>query len=99
MVALAFVYAYYGPRRPVAPPQALPVPQLLPDDSATELDQLIAAQHKRLENYRWANSAHTLVTVPIERAMGIVAGRGAGAYGPVIAARPAPSPSSPEHKP
>jgi hypothetical protein len=84
MVGLAFVYAAYGPSRALAPPQAFPRPQLQPDDSPTELNQLLAAQRKRLDRYGWANTEHTLVNIPIARAADIIARRGARAYDPIV---------------
>jgi hypothetical protein len=95
MIAFAFVYAYYRPSRSSAPPQNFPSPQLRPDDSATELRSLQAAQRKRLEHYGWLNSEHTLVAITIERAMAIIAKRGAGAFEPIT---PAP-PKAPGAKP
>ena len=48
-----------------------------------ELNALLARQHKELNSYRWINPEHTLVGIPIERAMEIIASRGDKAYGPI----------------
>jgi hypothetical protein len=95
MTAFGFVYARYGPSRSSAPPQEFPAPQLLPDDSASEVRSLAATQSERLESYGWANSKHTLVAIPIERAMAIIAGRGAKAFEPIAPAAPKTSGAKP----
>jgi hypothetical protein len=47
------------------------------------LGRLTAQQRARLSGYHWADASHTVITIPIERAMQLVAARGAGAYAPV----------------
>jgi len=59
-------------------------------DPAAELHALLARQRKALNGYRWINTDHTLIAIPIERAMQIIAARGDRAYAPIATAqRPA----------
>jgi hypothetical protein len=95
MIGFAFVYAYYGPSRAAPPPEAFPAPELQPDDSSQELDDLLAKQRKQLQSYGWANAEHTLVIIPIARAMQIIAGRGAKGFDPIVSQATATSPPPP----
>lgn len=75
------------------PPETFPEPRVDTQETAL-LQRLLAAQRKQLETWRWANDEHTLVQIPIERAMQIVARKGADAYAPLLP--PEPALSSPE---
>jgi hypothetical protein len=66
-------------RRPAAKPSQFPAPSVLTDERAQRL-QLEAAQRARLAGENGAMS--------IERAMSIIAGRGARAYDPVTEMKP-----------
>jgi hypothetical protein len=79
-------FSTVAPRR-MPPPRTFPAPGLSAHP-ATELNDLLAAQRKALGSYRWANAEHTLVAIPIERAMKIIAERGAQGYAPVTAETP-----------
>jgi hypothetical protein len=85
--ALIFYAAVPGDRTPTI--EKFPRPRLEPNP-AVELHNLIVRQRADLETYRWANTGHTRVAIPIERAMQIIAGRGDRAFAPV-AAGPAPA--------
>jgi hypothetical protein len=75
------------------PPQTFPRPRVQADDKA-ELMQTLERQRQELSGYRWANKEHTLVKIPIERAMQLIAAKGAQAYAPIQSSPAAPS--SPE---
>ena len=82
---LAWMYRVEVPSRRPAPPRQFPSPQLSVDEVA-ERQRLQAAQRERLAGYRWVDKQAGIVSIPIERAMDIVARRGSGAYDPVEAA-------------
>jgi hypothetical protein len=79
---LAFAYYTLVPRSGPPAPRDFPQPRLEAHPGA-ELQQYLAEQRERLNGYHWANSDHSLVAIPINRAMAIIAGRGAGAYAPL----------------
>ena len=81
MAALYLVYSNLIPHRQAERPGLFPQPRLQADEAA-ELRRLTAQQRARLSGYHWADASHTAITIPIERAMQIVAARGAGAYAP-----------------
>jgi hypothetical protein len=58
-----------------------------------ELHALLGRQREELSGYRWADPDHTFAAIPIERAMQIIAARGADAFGPIESGPPAPPPA------
>jgi len=82
MAALYLVYSNLIPHRQAERPGLFPQPRLQADEAA-ELGRLTAQRRARLSGYHWADASHTVITIPIERAMQLVAARGAGAYAPV----------------
>lgn len=76
-------YVWQLPQRGLPPPQQLPAPQVRTDERLLR-QQLEAAQLGRLSSYRWEDPQKTLVAIPIERAMQILAARGSHAYDPII---------------
>jgi hypothetical protein len=82
---LGAIYRHEVPIETMPQPQAFPQPRVVPDETA-ELKQLLQKQQRALSSYRWANQQHTLVQIPIERAMRIIAQKGAHAYDPIAAA-------------
>jgi hypothetical protein len=68
-------------------PAVFPQPRLQTDEGA-DLRRLLAQQHAELNGYRWANAAHTLIDIPIERAMQLIAARGADGYAPIANSGP-----------
>lgn len=76
--------------------RTLPVPERFPSPrvqthQSEQLQDLLAAQRRHLSEYQWADAGKTLVRVPIERAMDIIARRGAEGYAPLITLPPAPA--------
>lgn len=82
VAALHVIYSYEVPVKTVPSPQAFPQPRVQTDEHA-ELERLLARQRQELSGYHWANADHTLVQIPIERAMQIIAQKGTQAYDPV----------------
>jgi len=80
---------FFGIYRAVVPARSPPAPQAFPQPrvDATESDELrriIDAQNRKLETWQWADPQHSTVQVPIERAMQLLAKKGAEAYGPLL---------------
>jgi hypothetical protein len=88
--SIGILYAVYAGKVPPDHKPAVrqfPPPRLEGHPSAA-LDALLAKQRVELNRYGWANADRTLVKIPIERAMGIIAARGAHAYDPIESAQP-----------
>ena len=83
--AIGVLHAIYQASAPVKappPPQKFSSPRV-DTQEAEELHRTLAAQSKQLETWRWANDEHTLVQIPIERAMQLLAQKGGNAYAPL----------------
>lgn len=76
-------YIWKVPGRTLPAPRQLPSPQVRTDERLLR-QQLEAAQAERLSGYHWENSQKTVIGIPIERAMQILAARGTAAYDPII---------------
>src|SRR5690348_244325 len=88
VAGLDAVYRAYVPNPTPPPPQTFPQPRVQPDESA-ELRRLLAEQRARLAGYAWADRDKKLVRIPIERAMALIAQKGAHAYDPLEPSSPA----------
>jgi hypothetical protein len=75
------------------PTRTFPQPRL-EAHPGVELNAMLAEQHAALNAYRWADKDHTLIAIPIARAMQIIAARGDKAYAPIENAAPAPPAAS-----
>jgi hypothetical protein len=93
----AVIYQSAVPNPQPAAPRAFPAPQLEAHPAA-ELHRLLARQHKELNSYRWANADHTLIAIPIQQAMKLIAQRGDQALAPIPSVSGAPR-SPPGAKP
>jgi hypothetical protein len=93
MGMLALVFFTVVPRNLAPAPRQLPQPELQAHPGA-DLQQLLARQRSELSHYRWASPDHTLVAIPIERAMEIIAQRGPQGYAPIVAAPVSAAPGS-----
>lgn len=85
-IAIGGLYAIYQASIPV---KTMPGPQNFPQPrvdtrQVEELHRIIGEQRQRLETWRWANDQHTLVQIPIERAMQLLAQKGTDAYAPLV---------------
>jgi hypothetical protein len=56
--------------------QQFPTPRVQTDDGNQDVADLHAREDILLDNYSWADPAHTKVRIPIERAMELIAQRG-----------------------
>jgi hypothetical protein len=84
------VYDRLVPNRTLPPPEQFPLPRVQTHQVEVEQRQeLVAAQRRQLTGYEWADQNKTLVRIPIERAMEIIAQRGAQAYAPLLPPGPA----------
>lgn len=91
--AIGSLYAIYQsavPIRTVPAPKPFPQPRVVTHAAdVAELHRLAAEQSERLKTWRWANDQHTLVQIPIDRAMKLLAQKGSGAWAPLLPPRSA----------
>ncbi len=83
--AIGGFYALYSAWVPNPRPPAerrFPKPRLEAHPAA-ELHKLLAGQRKEMNGYHWANEKHTLIAIPIEQAMALIAKRGDKAFAPI----------------
>ena len=78
---LAYYYALVGPGLYV-PPRSFPAPALQ-TTPLSDLEKLQSAQAARIERYGWIDQSKGLLRIPIQRAMEIVAAKGATALEPL----------------
>ena len=84
------VYDYGVPVKTPPPSQTFPAPRLAThQDEIAETRRLAAEQSQRLNTWRWANDQHTLVQVPIDRAMKLLIDKGGDAWSPLVPPQPA----------
>jgi len=91
------IFGGYGVYRAAVSPQPPPAPQAFPQPRVDttdreELRRIQGAQSAKLEAWGWADDQHRLVQVPIERAMQLLAAKGANALDPLLPAQAALSP-------
>jgi hypothetical protein len=77
------VYDWWVPNRMLPAPEQFPSPRVQ-THQAEQRQDLLAAQRRQLTGYAWAEAGKTLVRIPIERAMDIIAQRDAEAYAPFL---------------
>lgn len=80
------IYHHAVPVETVPAPQVFPQPRVDTND-VEKLHDLHAAQTKQLETWRWTDDQHTVLQIPIERAMQLLAQKGASAYDPLLPTR------------
>jgi hypothetical protein len=94
LVALAIglfseIYQARVPIKTVPPPQTFAEPRVVTSqDETAQRHRLAAEQSQRLKSWGWANDQHTLIQVPIDRAMQLLAQKGQDAYAPLLPAQP-----------
>jgi hypothetical protein len=64
-------------------------------DPSVERDRILAEQRKRLDGYRWIDKKDGIFSIPIDRAMAIIAAKGADAYAPIAPATAQPQQGAP----
>jgi hypothetical protein len=82
------LYQFNVPVKAPPAPERFPQPRVNARES-DELHRLLSTQRRDLETWRWANDQHTLVQIPIERAMRLLAQQGGNAYAPLLPPQPA----------
>jgi hypothetical protein len=86
----AAIYDYAVPIKTVPPPEKFPRPRVVTSEAdAAQLHRLRAEQNERLQTWGWANDQHSLVQIPIGRAMKLLIGKGGNAYAPLLPPQPA----------
>jgi hypothetical protein len=89
------IYDHAVPVKTIPRPEKFPQPRVVTSaDDAAQLHRLRREQQKSLETWGWANDQHTLVRIPIARAMTILANKGSDAYGPLLPPSALKSPSA-----
>ena len=84
------VYDYNVPIKSVPAPARFPQPRVVTSEAdQAELHRLWQEQSQRLQTWRWADDRHTLVEIPIDRAMKLLVQKGKDAYAPLVPAQPA----------
>jgi hypothetical protein len=90
---IGFLYQVYQrsvPTKEVPAPQAFSQPRVVPSQvEIAERERLTSEQKQSLEAWQWADPEHTLVQIPIERAMQMLEQRGNDAWAPLLPAKPA----------
>lgn len=91
VIALGGLYGIYRaavPATPAPPPEIFPQPRV-DTNQVEELHRILDAQKKKLEAWGWADGQHTIMQIPIERAMQLLAKEGNDAYAPLLPPEPA----------
>jgi len=91
-VGLRFYYMHAHVLQAVRP-RKFPEPQL-ETHNRQDLGTLQKRQRGQLQDYVWRDRERGLVSIPLARAMEIIASRGAGAYDPLVPPAPTPTPTS-----
>lgn len=90
IVGLYAVYDHAVPIKTLSSPQQSPQPQVVTSQvEIAERQRLAAEQYRLLGTWGWADAQHTLVQIPIERAMQLLAQKGGDAYEPLLPPQPA----------
>lgn len=63
-------------------PQTFGKPRLQIDDAA-DLTKFEKEQQAQLNGYAWVDRSQNIIRIPVDRAMALVAAKGAAAYGPI----------------
>lgn len=91
--AIGGLYAAYDfdvPIKFIPVPTPFPKPRVVTSqDEQAELHRLRDEQIRRLQTWRWANDQHTLIQIPIDRAMKLLVQKGKDAYAPLVPPQPA----------
>lgn len=84
----AAIYNAAVPTKTMPAPETFVEPRVDTHD-AEELQKIQSAQTKKLQSWGWADDQHTLLQVPIGRAMQMLATKGGDAYAPLLPPQPA----------
>lgn len=99
LLLLLAIGGLYGVYHAVVPARNLPAPQSFPKPrvDTTENDELRRIQEsqiRKLQSWQWADGQHSLIQVPIERAMQLLEKKGASAYEPLLPTTAISSPTA-----
>jgi hypothetical protein len=87
-LAIGLLYAIYRqdvPIKDLPPLQTFAPPRVTTSqDEVAERERLASEQRQRLETWRWTNTEHSLVQIPIDRAMQLLSQRGQDAWAPLL---------------
>jgi hypothetical protein len=83
IVGLYGIYRAAVPRRPTPVHETFAQPRVDTHESE-ELHRRFESQKEKLESWGWSDAQHTLVQIPIERAMQLLAQKGNSAYAPLL---------------
>ncbi len=84
------IYDYAVPVKTMPLPQPFPQPRVVTHAAdVAELHRLADEQNERLKTWGWANDQHTLVQIPIDRAMQLLVQKGGNAWAPLLPPQPA----------
>jgi hypothetical protein len=86
--SLYAIYQVAVPIKTVPAPQEFSQPRV-DTQEVEERHRIMAAQTKKLETWRWVNDQHTLIQIPIERAMQLLVEKGGDGYAPLLPPQPA----------
>ncbi len=87
---LYLVFDFGVPVKTAPQLQTFPAPRISThENELAESRRLAAEQTHRLNSWRWADDQHTLVQVPIDRAMKLMVQKGGDAWSPLVAPQPA----------
>jgi hypothetical protein len=92
VAGLYFYYAWAERNIPPPVPHSFPKP-VLEQTPLLDLQKLQEKQRAQLQGYAWIDRGKGVARIPIERAMKMVAGRGADAYKPYSAPQPQAAPA------
>ena len=99
LLLIAAIGGFYGIYHAAGPTRVLPAPQEFPQPrvdtrESEELRRIRETQSAKLRTWRWSDDQHSSVQIPIERAMELLAAKGAQAYEPLLPQQSALSPPS-----
>jgi len=90
IAVLHAIYQHEVPIETVPLPESFRQPQVVTRQADMKQRRKLAAeQNQRLQTWRWADDHHTLVQIPIDRAMQLLVQKGANAYAPLLPPQPA----------
>ena len=91
-IAIGVFYEIYQAAVPI---KTVPAPRTFAEPRVTthaadiaELHRLTEEQSQRLNTWSWANDQHTLIQIPIERAMQLLTQKGGEAWAPLLPPQP-----------
>ena len=89
------IYHVAVPIETMQPPQRFAAPRVVTHATdVAELHRLADEQSQRLKTWGWVNEQHTLIQIPIARAMRLLTQKGGDAWNPLLPSQPTLSAST-----